>query len=296
MRQRLSIAFLVVFVFVDVYLVSLALRHASHPVTSSAGVRAKPVSPSSDASGSPTDTASPSALTAPTYLDVDADGLALRSTRGSCDSGAPAQVAVSQDEAATFVDRDVSNLGETLRVTVEPAGKLSIVGLTESCAVARWTSTTQGKKWTQTTGAAGRWYLAPDQTDSAIVSARGRRSVPCVPVSLSSIGTGVVRVLCDQGQILATSDAGTSWVTLGRLPGAVSIRFTTPSAGVALVRQDGCRAAVLESSDGGSRWSRQTCLTGGAPLAVAAAGDLVVAQRSEAVDVSTDAGATWPAG
>jgi photosystem II stability/assembly factor-like uncharacterized protein len=83
-------------------------------------------------------------------------------------------------------------------------------------------------------------------------------------------------------------------VTLGRLDGAVSARFTSVGDGVAVAVQDGCPAAVMETADGGTTWTRQVCLEGGRPRAVGANGDVVVAQVGDVVDVSTDGGDTWP--
>ncbi len=159
-----------------------------------------------------------------------------------------------------------------------------LVGRDDDCKVARWTSTDAGRSWSQSIGSGGSWYLAPSPTQRAVFAPGGRRPTPCVPTGISTIDAGVVRLLCEDGKILGTSDGGDSWVTLGRLDGAVSIRFTSPGDGVALAAQDGCPAAVMETSDGGTSWSRQTCLAGTEPLAVGAEGDIVAAQVGDQFD------------
>jgi photosystem II stability/assembly factor-like uncharacterized protein len=103
-------------------------------------------------------------------------------------------------------------------------------------------------------------------------------------------------VLCGSGQVLGTQDAGQSWVALGRLDGAVDIRFTSPGVGVGLARESGCPAAVLRTTDGGTSWKRLACLTGRTPRAIGAQGDLVAAQVGDRLYSSSDAGVTWSDG
>ena len=188
----------------------------------------------------------------------------------------------------------MDGLTETLRVQVVTDGSLQVIGRTDQCQVAQWTSQDAGKTWSRTDGAPSTWYLAPSPAKRAVFSPDGRRGTPCVPVSLSTVGVDVVRLLCDDGKVLGTSDGGTTWVALGRLDGAVSIRFTSPGDGVAVAAQDGCPAAVMKTADGGTTWTRKVCLAGDQPRAVGAGGDLVVAQVGDVVDVSTDGGVTWP--
>ncbi|CAN5416972.1 hypothetical protein BH10ACT10_BH10ACT10_01650 [soil metagenome] len=302
MRARLSILFLVVFVALDVVLVTLSMRHT--------GIAPPAAGSSAQTAEAPTPTASPTTATTkqspssaraetfgkgPAYVAVGADGTVLRSTRGDCGASEDPAVSVSTDRGTAFRDRQVDGLSEVLAAQVASAGTLTLVGLDGDCRVGSWSSGDAGRSWEEVSDAPAAWYLAPSPTQRAVLTPEGRRRPPCVPVSLSTLGTDVVRLLCDDGQVLGTSDDGSSWVTLGRLDGAVSIRFTTPGDGVALaIRQQGCPAAVMETSDGGNQWTQQTCLKGDTPLAIGAAGDLGVAQVGERAVVSTDGGTTWP--
>ena len=90
-----------------------------------------------------------------------------------------------------------------------------------------------------------------------------------------------------------TEDEDRSWITIGRLDGAASISFTGPGDGVALASRRGCRAAVMETADGGTTWDTLRCLSGGEPLAVATAGAEIAAQVGNRLHVSTDSGETW---
>ncbi len=293
MRARLTILLLVVFVAVDVLLVALAFRHTSSPA-SAPGAAAATLPASVAASPSPS--ASPvqrPRADPPSYLDVGGTDLVLRATAGDCTGSAASVVTVSTDLGGTFHRRPVDGLAQTLRVEVLDDGSMWVIGRTSDCSVARWTSTDSGRSWSRTDGAGGSWYLFPGGTRHAVASPAGRRATPCAPVGLSTIDASVVRVLCSDGPILGTSDGGRTWVALGRLDGAVSIRFTTPGDGIALARQDGCPAAVLQTTDGGTSWTRQTCLDGTDPLAVAAAGTTQAAQVGRRLAVSTDGGGTW---
>jgi hypothetical protein len=304
-RARLTILFLVAFVALDIVLVSMSLRHASSVDPAPAPSVAPSRTSNPSASGAPGTTSAPeesgspgadpsAANDGPSYLDLSSDGVILKATRGDCDTSQAPVVSVSTKAGKTFRDRPVDGLTEVLRVQVDTDGSLQVVGRTDECEVAQWTSQDAGKAWSRSDAAPAAWFLAPSPTQRAVFAPEGRRRTPCVPTSLSTIGVDVVRLLCDDGQVLGTSDGGSTWVTLGRLEGAVSVRFTTPGDGVALAVQDGCRAAVMETADGGTTWRRQACLAGDQPRAVGSSGDLVVAQVGDTVDVSTDGGETWP--
>lgn len=302
MRARLSILFLVAFVALDIVLVTLSLQHTAigPPRAGSSVQPSETPNPTASSSTDPTTEASPDSARAetfgkgPAYVAVGADGTVLRSTRGDCDASEVPAVSVSMDRGTAFRDRTIDGLSEALAVQVASDGTLTLVGRDADCRVGSWSSGDAGRSWEKSSSAPAAWYLAPSPTQRAVFAPDGRRRPPCVPVSLSTLGTDVVRVLCDDGGVLGTSDNGSSWVTLGRLDGAVSIRFTSPGDGVALAAQQGCPAAVMETSDGGTSWTRQTCLRGDTPLAIGAAGDLLVAQVGERAVVSTDGGTTWP--
>ena len=305
MRARLTIVLLALFVAFDVVLVTLAVRHTSTIPVAEAGPVSAPPSDATLPSASPSRSiaAKPSGSTSsapaippnePVFLAVGVDGAVLRATRGDCEASRQPAVSVSSNRGAVFRDRSVEGLTEVLRVEALGNGSLSLVGRNTACAVENWTSIDAGRSWSQAFGAPQSWYLAANPRQSVVFAPTGRKATPCAPTGVSSIGSDVVRVLCADGQVLGTSDGGSSWVTLGRLDGAVSIRFTSPGEGVALAAQDGCPAAVMETSDGGATWDRQICLDGENPRAIGAAGDLVVAQVGDVVDVSTDGGASWP--
>jgi hypothetical protein len=295
-RTRVTIVVMVAFVLLDLVLVTLAFRHTGpEPESASRDVDA------SNASRAATPSAGHakgrrSAEQPPVYafLDVGEDGRMLRASRGGCRGGDAAVVTVSTDAGKSSRNRRVRGLAEVLRVEVENEGPIWIIGRTTQCRVARWTSENSGRSWQQSVGAGGSWHLTPRTGERAVYAPDGRRETPCVPIGLSTVGVDVVRLLCRSGQVLATADSGQTWLTLGRLDGAVSIRYTSPAVGVALARAKGCASAVMETFDGGVDWSRQVCLEGKDPQVIGADGDFVAAQVGADLAVSRDRGDSWP--
>jgi photosystem II stability/assembly factor-like uncharacterized protein len=298
-RARLTILLLAAFVAVDLVLVALAFQHTSAPPPTGPAVHTRSqLVP--DVTGSPTGSSSRSGSatnatgpTGPSYLDLAPDGTVLRATRGDCDSKVAPVVNVSKDLGTSFRAASVRGLTEVLRVEVETTGVMWLVGRDDTCQVTRWTSSDGGRSWSRVKGAGGSWYLAPSPNARAIFAPAGRRSTPCVPVGVSTIDADVVRLLCTAGEVFGTSDGGSSWVQLGRLEGAVSIRYTTTGDGVAVASQPGCPAAVMRTVDGGTNWTREICLAGDQPLAVGADGNLVGALVGDLFYTSKDAGRTW---
>jgi hypothetical protein len=93
--------------------------------------------------------------------------------------------------------------------------------------------------------------------------------------------------------VIGTSAAGASWITLGVPEGAIALSIETPGDGVAVATLEHCDAAVMRAADGGTSWDEAFCLKGGEPRVVAAAGDTVVAQAGDRLQISTDPGSTW---
>ena len=176
-----------------------------------------------------------------------------------------------------------------LRVEGENEGTIWVCP-TAQCRIARWTSDNSGRRQSQ--GAPGTWHLAPQADERAVFAPDGRRETPCVPTGLSTLGVDVVRLLCRSGRVLGTTDSGQTWLTLGRLDGAVSVRCTSPAEGVALPEP-----GVRLRSDGDLR-QRSGLVPpgvsrGNTPQVIGADGDFVAAQVGPELAVSR---AVAPAG
>jgi hypothetical protein len=284
MRDKLGTAAIVLFVLVDIVLVTLAFRHV-RPVE----VADSPTAPAPTA---PPPSASPPPATAagPTYLSLAEDGTLLRATRGSCTDDAPPVVEVST-EGETFSTVDVDpDLREVLRVQADAADDVWMVGADARCRLGVYRGTADSTDWELSRGTGGAWHLLPDPEAVGVHAPDGRVDTPCRPVGLSTADGGVPRVLCADGTILGTADNGLSWLDLGRLPDAVAAAFASPNVGYALAAQDDCAAAVMRSVDGGASWQTLECLRGGEPLAIAVDGETVAALVGDSVrtlDVSS---------
>jgi hypothetical protein len=114
-----------------------------------------------------------------------------------------------------------------------------------------------------------------------------------VPLALSSEGTAVVRVLCEDGKLLGY-DGGDSWAALGDLPGATAVRYPTPARAFAIAPGEECPTAVFGTRDGGADWSQLACLEGAEGSgAIAGRDGHYVARAGGVTLVSTDSGSTW---
>ena len=306
MRERLGIIGIVAFVALDVVLVFLAVRHtqATPPesnidrtVAQTQGAespnRQDEESPDGESGPSEDPTEPGSDSDEPTYMSVASDASYIRATRGSCEQATAPTVETSTDQGRTFQQANVSNLTEVLRVQANGADDLWLVGTNRNCEMGLYATQDGGETWRRSRGSAGAWHLVRDRSRSQIHAPSGVLDTPCVPISLSTIDAGVLRILCEAGQIVGTSDEGASWVTLGRLDGAVAIRFTSPGDGYAVAARGGCAAAVMETADGGSSWEELTCLGKGQPRSVAAEGDIRAALVDGDLHVSSDNGSTW---
>jgi hypothetical protein len=303
---------LVLFIVADVVLVAMTFRHVAAPppvdttvsqtpsaagsASSSPSGSSSPASPGGSSSGAPSAQATRRAPSTPApvaFLSLGADGALLRTSRGNCPGAGRPDVTMAtgtdQDPAA----RRVPGLRTVMAAQAVSRRDLVIVGLDRRCRAATYSSDDGGRTWTRSAGDAGQWHLPAGETARFVVSPTGRRHTPCVPRSVAPIDAGAARVLCDDGAVLGTEDAGATWITLGVLAGAVDIRYTAPGTGIALAGVQSCRAAVMQTSDGGATWQRLACLAGRRPRAVAVQGSLMAAQVGRHLYVSTDAGSRW---
>ncbi|NUR09751.1 MAG: hypothetical protein HOQ22_18030 [Nocardioidaceae bacterium] len=295
-RERLGIVALAAFVLVDALLVGLAFRHTSTPVAASGS---DPVSAPTTAEPDPTTSPTARASAGPgreseVLLAVTDDAQVVRASRGSCKDAVEPVLDVSAPDGRGLTTGAVEGLTQVVRVRADADGSITLIGLDDACTVATYTSDDGGATWSSQPGADGSWYPAASPRRSLVFSPDGPQSVPCRPQALSPVDDGVARLLCQDGRVRGTSNAGSSWVDLGRLDGAKDLAFETPGDGLAIAKQDDCAsAAVMQTSDGGTSWTELGCVRGGAPKAVASSGDTVVAQAGDNLVISVDAGDTW---
>lgn len=294
MRERLGVVAIVVFVLVDVVLVTLAFRHVEPDTSASAPIPPDPSSPAAGpSSSSPSSTASvPEAGDGALYLSVAEDGTLLRAERGSCAGDTPPVVEVSTDDARTFERVEIDpDLSEVVRVQAEAAGNLWVVGADAACNLGVYRGGAERQEWELSPGTLGAWHLLLGAERAAVHSPTGVVPTSCTPVSLAPVDQTRARALCRNGDVIGTDD-GQSWNARGHLDGAVSIAFTSAQEGYALARSDGC-AATLRTVDGGATWEELTCLGKQPPRSVTAKAGVILAQVASTIHRSADAGGTW---
>jgi len=286
-RARAQVLGLVLLALLDVVLVYLAVDHvrgAAGQAAEAAPSSSRPTETVSN-SGEPTSTTTVEGDAAGLagLLAVSPDGTVLRATRGACGEGSGASVEVSGDGGATFTDvTPEQTLSLVLRVQALSFTSFQVVGADAECSLATFATSNGGRSWSRTPGTAGTWHLLGG--DGALIHApQGDVEVGCTPSAVSSISELVARVLCRDGRLLGTADAGRTWSPLGRVSGAVDITFTSPEDGLALGADDECEARVLATRDGGDEWSVGECLGTGSPEAIAASGRYALAQVAGSV-------------
>ena len=301
MRARLGILGIVLLLALDVILVFFAFRHVQEtppsplplPSPSRAGQldQERPKGPEDPNEDRDRDDSAPQA----THLSLAEDGSFIRAIAGSCKKGVAPEVEISANRGREFETTRVEGVTEVLQVSAVDRGNLSLVGTDVSCAPTLYATEDGGESWTTSKeGADSLWFATPDGSRALAVHAPGGLTeTPCKPLAVSAVTTDTLRILCTSGQILGTADVGATWITLGSLPRATDVHFSSASQGYAVAQQRACSTAVLETVDGGFSWSRLNCLGNGAPRAITAAGDIIGVQVGRSLNVSTDSGVSW---
>jgi hypothetical protein len=289
---------LVVLAVLDVVLVVAALDHVRPSAGSTANGddpargasrtgSAVPSSPTASASGPSRPGAVPEG---PLLLAMAPDGALLRATLGGCTDDSDPQVAVSTDGGAKFRSLPVApGLDGVMALDARGADDLALVGADADCTARLYSGGVDRRRWS-VGSSEDEWFLVAGAAD-AVHAPGGPVETPCTPASLSTVGS--VRLLCEDGPILGTADAGESWTTLGRLSDATAFAFEGPSRGFALTVRRNCPVAVVTTTDGGASWEFADCLDGETGRAIAARGDNVTALVDDAVFASEDGGGTW---
>lgn len=228
-------------------------------------------------------------------LDMSSDGSAIRAVVGDCKGPKPAAVEVSTDAGRSWkaVGGEVR---QVLRVAARKGGDIWFVGAGADCVPAMHEGADLAAS-RAIGGKDGTWYLSPGAAGTAVKAPGGPVEAGCTVVSLAAIDARMAYLLCADGTIRVTEDAGAGWRNKSTLAGAVSISFTDAQHGFALAPQQACASAVLATGDGGANWIKRACLRGTRPQAIAAAGEAMLAIVDDAAQRSENAGVSWqPAG
>jgi len=288
-KRPLLLVGIVAFVVVDVLLVAMAVRNvrdrdvpagADSGSTSPGGSSGRGADPGGVASrgGGPAQAV---------LLDAVAGDALLRATHGGCGGPQEPRVGVSTDGGRTFQPVD-SPVREVLRVEIDSAADLWLVGLDESCAPGFYRSGDGGQSWEESAGTAGAWHLVPGDAQ-ALHAPAGRAPIGCSPVTLSSVDPQVAVAGCADDSLRMTGDGGATWRPAGRVPGLVATAFRGPDVGVAVGVTPRCPAKMWRTTNAGRAWSPDRCLSGAEPAqAVAVAPGVTYVQRGGQVVADRD--------
>ena len=198
----------------------------------------------------------------PPLLMVDT-ALAYRGRTGTCLGGAALEGTTNGGRSWRPLEVPAEAILD-LRTT--GADSVEVVGADEQCRVRVWSSPDRGQTWSGPSPAGNMFVRLPD-TARDIATPTGVAKNPCrdrdaPPLTVEQISATEAMVLCADGEVIATTDGGLTWVVRAAVVGAQAMAFEGPQLGWVLVR-DGGRCPSYEAQvtqDGGVTWNLGGCL------------------------------------
>ncbi|HEV7826124.1 MAG TPA: sialidase family protein [Mycobacteriales bacterium] len=262
MRARRRFLLLAGVVALDVVLVFVALRPRPASDVAQAVTTATPSAERSAQSAPRGDTGSTTRPDRALLADVTG-ATALRVTSAGTCSGGGAAVELSTDEGTSWTALDLP-VEAVFRVRVTGAGSGAVVGAGRDCRPVLYSTEDAGASWSGPGTTDGTWHrylpaadrLHAPSRDVAVPCGQGVALVDLAPATVST-----ATILCADGAIQRTADAGATWERQGALPGAASINQGSARTLFAAVSgQDGCAGVGIQTStDGGARWTVTGC-------------------------------------
>jgi len=262
--SRLATTGLVGLVALNVVLVALALRsnHTSGIETSPSSTATSSIDSSgslqspSPTTSTPSATSSATATTATTPLQIMLvaidDQRAWRVHVGSCSAGG-ATLATTNDGGRTWADAKAP-LRTIVRVRPTDGQAAFVVGADVRCLAELKSTTDGGAAWASTSPVGGAWFRDP-KNPQVVWAPGASRSQPCAGLAvldLAVVSQSSARVLCADGLVRSTTNAGSSWHDSGEVTGAVALAvLSTDPAQTYVVRLDvpDCAGIQVERVD-----------------------------------------------
>ena len=236
MKNRLATLGLVAFLAVDVMLVWLALRPATPSGQPTTPLTAAPATATSTTTGAttsttPSGTSSTSArTTAPpegtpvsTLVAALDASTAWRGKSGSCDRGG-ATLEVTSDGGSSWTP--VTSPARALsRIQPLDTKSVFVIGAAADCAIKEYASSDSGDTWKAPRSVSGGWARRLDDP-TTVVTPKDPESQACggaVVLDLSRTAATDAQALCASGDVVATTDGGTSWSRDGRATGGLAL-------------------------------------------------------------------------
>jgi hypothetical protein len=311
----MPLAALVILVVVNVALIALLLRSQSQVTAQPAGqltigstlpTQVPASSPAQGDSPSLTPTPSPSStpftepkVAIPTRLLFATSATqAWRATVGDCQT--QGQVERSDDAGKSWRQAEKATLGPIMRLGVESSGDLYAVGgAGKDCSIRYVSYSAAGEIAAQTDKPRGIWFRNPKNRDE-IHGPGGAVATPCKRqhvVGLASLSPTNALLVCMDGRLMVTSNAGKSWKRADKLAGTMAVgvgdgRFWVAGKGTdcdgIAVRPFSLTAGKL--SRGPSRCADLPLIPG--QIAIDGSGKAIWLWSGDQVQVSTDSSRT----
>jgi len=305
-KRWLAIIGIVLFLAVDILLVVLALRSTS-PRDSGSASLSEPLPAASSPSATPTSTPSATPAISPaaptrilTALDAS---VAWRATTGACPS-AVASPELTTDGGGTWSSTDLTTTTGVValqRIVVTDPDTATFLGAADDCTADAARTFVAGADFAAAPDQLdGTWYLAP--VGGATVHAPGGDvAAPCAStIAIAPLDDSRAGVLCGDGGVHLTADAGASWTAVESPDGTIALTETSEGVLVASIGTAQCAGVQLTTI---------SLTDDSAPLACVesseSASDLVGSTAIDWTDdsiwiwvddrllISTDQGATW---
>jgi photosystem II stability/assembly factor-like uncharacterized protein len=186
-----------------------------------------------------------------------------------------------------------------LRVRVESASKIWLVGTDSGCRVRLFRSADGGATWQQQPTTDGAWHRMLDPDSRQVHAPKGPIPAPCAGGQQVSDVVGLnpltAAVLCSGGAVHQTGDGGKTW-RQARAAGVLGDALAAPATLYVVEAAEDCAGVRLSRTSAGG-WERLGCVQGASadtPLALsfADASNGLLASGN-ATYLTYDAGRTW---
>lgn len=251
--------------------------------------------PAPTATGEPTAAPSDVVVTErEALLDALSTQQAARAVAGACPDGGAA-IELTDDGGRTWSEVDTPT-DELLRIEHPAVSDIWFVGAAgPGCQPAFSISENRGQSWSAPAPADGAWHLLTDPDADGVHAPGGVVDAPCAPGRTLAIeGATFDRgsVLCEDGEVFTTLNAGQQWVSDGATPGARALALVGDRPLVAAFPVEGC-AGLLVAPPGETTGA---CVVGASPSGVGMSVNGTQAgflQTADGLWVSSDGGTTW---
>lgn len=258
-------------------------------------------SPRPSASSEPTESPAPDLKVVPTTrtLTMSSDTQGWRATVGDCRT--PGLVEATDDGGRTWQGVAPLNLTPVSRIQATDQDTVFVIGGDPiDCSTEYVISSTSGTDWqARNMQLEGLWYLTPRDRNE-VRDPTLERSTPCKGevIDLAAMDGESAAVLCADGSVRASEDAGETWDKVGTLRGGLSLGADSDHYVAALISDD-CGGVAVTTFRANEQLS--SAHSGCASDAEATSGEVEVAIQGETVwlwsgrefAVSEDSGRSW---